>query len=96
MPTYITLVKLTDQGAKSVAEWPSRIQEALEIGEALGVRFQPYMTTGEYDFIGIAEAPDDETIAKLNLSIAARGVVRTVTTRAFGPEEISRIVEGVR
>jgi uncharacterized protein with GYD domain len=96
MPTYITLVKLTDQGAKNVKEWPSRIQEATAVGAELGVRFQVFMTTGEYDFVGIAEAPDDETIARVNLSIAARGDVRTVTTRAFGVEEISRIVEGVR
>jgi uncharacterized protein with GYD domain len=48
------------------------------------------------DFIAIAEAPDDETIGKVNLSIAARGDVRTMTMRAFKPEEIARIVESVR
>jgi len=96
MPTYITLVKLTDQGAKNVKEWPSRIQEAMAIGESLGVRFQPYMMMGEFDFIGIAEAPSDEAIARVNLSIASRGDVRTVTSRAFGMEEIAQIVDGVR
>lgn len=54
------------------------------------------MTMGPYDFIGIADAPDDETISKVNRSIAARGDVQTVTMRAFGAEEIQRIVEGVR
>lgn len=96
MATYITLVKLTDQGIKNVKQWGERIQEAVETGAALGVRFQTYMTMGPYDFIGIAEAPDDETIARVNLSIAARGDVQTLTMRAFGPEEIRRIVEGVR
>lgn len=96
MATYITLVTLTDQGVRNVREWGERIQEAVQIGAALGVKFQPFMTMGPYDFIGIAEAPDEETIAKVNLSIASRGDVRTVTMRAFGPEEIRRIVEGVR
>jgi uncharacterized protein with GYD domain len=60
------------------------------------VRFQAYMTMGPYDFVGIAEAPDDEAIAKANLSIASRGDVQTLTMRAFQGEEIQRIVEGVR
>jgi uncharacterized protein with GYD domain len=96
MATYITLVKLTDQGVKNVKQCGERIQEAVQMGAALGVTFQTYMTMGPYDFIGIAEAPDDETIAKVNLSIASRGDVQTLTMRAFGPEEIQRIVEGVR
>jgi uncharacterized protein with GYD domain len=96
MPTYITLAKLTEAGAKNVKEWPKRIQEAMAVSEGLGVRFQVYMTTGEYDFVGIAEAPNDEAIAKANLSIALRGDVRTITTRAFGVEEIARIVDAVR
>jgi uncharacterized protein with GYD domain len=96
MATYITLVKLTDQGVKNVRQWGERIEEAVQVGAALGVNFQTYLTMGPYDFIGIAEAPDDETIAKVNLSIASRGDVQTVTMRAFGPEEIRRIVEGLR
>jgi uncharacterized protein with GYD domain len=96
MATYITLVKLTDQGAKNVKQWPERIKEAMQVAGQLGVSFQTWMTMGPYDFIGIAEAADDETIGKVNLSIASRGDVQTLTMRAFGIEEIQRIVEGVR
>lgn len=96
MPTYITLAKLTDQGVKNAREWTQRIQEAMQVGAALGVKFDVFMTLGEYDFVGIAEAPDDETIAKVNLSIASRGDVRTLTMRAFGVEEIGRIVSDLR
>jgi uncharacterized protein with GYD domain len=95
MPTYITLVKLTDQGIKNVKQWGERVQEAEQVAAGFGVRFQTYMTMGPYDFIGIGEAPDDETIAKVNLSIASRGDVQTLTMRAFGVEEIRRIVEGL-
>ncbi len=96
MPTYITLVKLTDQGTKNVRQVPEKIQEALQVAAMLGCRFEAYMTMGPYDFVGIGEAPDDETIAKVNLSIAARGDVQTLTMRAFQGEEIRRIVEGVQ
>jgi uncharacterized protein with GYD domain len=51
MATYVTLVILTDQGVKNVREWGEKIQEAMQIGAALGVRFQPYLTMGLYDFI---------------------------------------------
>jgi uncharacterized protein with GYD domain len=73
MPTYITLVKLTNQGARNVKGWPARIQEAMQVAGELGVRFQTYMTLGPYDFIGIAEAADDETIAKVSDPTACAG-----------------------
>ena len=96
MATYITLVKLTDQGAKNARQVTERIREAMQVAGEFGVRFQAYLTMGPYDFVGIAEAPDDEAIAKANLSIASRGDVQTLTMRAFQGEEIQRIVEGVR
>jgi uncharacterized protein with GYD domain len=96
MATYITLVKLTDQGLRNAKEWPSRIQEAMQVAAEFGCKFDCYMTTGEYDFVGIGEAPDDAAIAKANLSIAARGDVRTVTMRAFGVEEMGRIISSLR
>jgi uncharacterized protein with GYD domain len=96
MATYITLVKLTDQGVKNVKQWPERIQEAMQVAAELGCRFDAYMTMGPYDFVGVGEAPDDETMAKVNLSIASRGDVQTLTMRAFQGDEIHRIVEGVR
>jgi uncharacterized protein with GYD domain len=96
MATYITLVKLTDQGAKNARQVTERIREAMQVAGEFGVRFQAYLTMGPYDFVGIAEAPDDEAIAKANLSIASRGDVQTLTMRAFQGEEIQRIVAGVR
>ena len=96
MATYITLVKLTDQGAKNAKAVTERIREAMQVAGEFGVRFQAYMTMGPYDFVGVAEAPDDEAMAKANLSIASRGDVQTLTMRAFQGEEIQRIVEGVR
>jgi uncharacterized protein with GYD domain len=47
---------------------------------------------GEYDFIIVAEAPDDETAAALVLRVAAAGNVRSKTMRAFDADQMSDII----
>jgi uncharacterized protein with GYD domain len=96
MPTYITLARLTTEGARNAKQLPEKLAEALRIAEELGVTFRAYMLMGPYDFIGIAQAPDDETIARVNLSICARGDVQTQTMRAFDELETERIFSGLR
>jgi uncharacterized protein with GYD domain len=50
------------------------------------------MTMGQYDLAIRVEAPDDETIARLALSLASQGNLRTTTLKAFPPEEFERII----
>jgi len=40
----------------------------------------------------VAEAPDDETVAKLALATGAQGTVRTETLRAFTEDEYRTII----
>jgi uncharacterized protein with GYD domain len=47
---------------------------------------------GRYDFVGIGEAPDAETITKAVLSWGSKGLLRTETLRGFTGEEISKLV----
>jgi uncharacterized protein with GYD domain len=47
---------------------------------------------GEYDFIIVLEAPDDETAATLVLRVAAVGNVRSKTMRAFDADQMSDII----
>ena len=49
-------------------------------------------TMGEYDFVTVVEAPDDETAAVLVLQVAAVGNVRTKTMRAFDADQMSDII----
>jgi uncharacterized protein with GYD domain len=51
-----------------------------------------YLVMGEYDAVAIAEAPNDEVVAKLALATAALGNVRTRTSRAFTEDEDRRII----
>ena len=48
--------------------------------EALGLKVHAqYALMGQYDFLNIIEAPDDETMAKAAIMLAARGTMRTTT-----------------
>ncbi len=96
MPTYISLVSLTEQGIKEVKNAPERLQAfdiaAREVGGKL-IGF--YLVMGQYDYIVITEAPDDQTAARLILGTIAQGSVRTQTMRAFPREEIENIAKGL-
>jgi|SRR5579875_377193 uncharacterized protein with GYD domain len=97
MPTYITLVNLTEQGAREAKNTPERLQmfdtAAREVGARL-VEF--YLVLGHYDYIVITEAPDDQTVARLILNTLAQGSVRTETMRAFPRVEFEQIARGLR
>ncbi|MET7671852.1 GYD domain-containing protein, partial [Micromonospora luteifusca] len=49
-------------------------------------------TVGPYDLVAVVEAPDDETATAALLQLGGAGNVRTTTLRAFGREEMDRIV----
>ena len=93
MPTYISLLRLTQQGIQNIKEAPSRIDAARKAFEAVGAKLKDvYAVTGQYDYVVISEAPDDETAARAGLALGARGNVRSETMRAFTVEEFRRII----
>ncbi len=47
------------------------------------------------DAIVIAEAPNDETVAKLALAVGSLGAVQTETLRAFTEDEYRKIIAGL-
>ena len=97
MPTYISLVNLTSQAAKDPKGITSRVADAHKLFESFGAKLKEvYLVTGQYDYVAIAEAPDDETAAAAVLSLVARGNVRTQTLRAFTPAEVERIVSRIK
>jgi GYD domain len=50
---------------------------------------QFYMVMGDFDFVGICEAPDDAVMARYVLQLGGLGFVRTKTLKAF-PETAYR------
>jgi uncharacterized protein with GYD domain len=88
MPTYVALLRWTQEGIENVKDSPSRYEKAKEALQALGGDFKAfYLTIGAYDMVAICEAPDDRSLAKFLLSVGATGSIRTETLRAFTEEE---------
>jgi uncharacterized protein with GYD domain len=51
-----------------------------------------YLVMGQYDALVISEAPDDETVTKLALSIGSQGNIRTETLRAYTEDEYRKTI----
>ncbi len=94
MPTYISLINLTDQGIRSIKDDPGRVKAAAQIAQREGVRIiSEWWAMGPYDAVMIAEAPDEETMNRFLLGAGRQGNIRTTTMRAFTQEEIGSIIQ---
>jgi uncharacterized protein with GYD domain len=84
MPLYIMMSTLTDEGRKTVKTNPHRIKEVNKEVEAMGVKIlAQYVVLGQYDFINILEAPNNEVIAKVAIELGSRGTLQTSTLAAL-------------
>ena len=93
MATYIVLVNWTQKGIENVKKSPDRLDAAKKAFQAAGAELKEfYLVMGKYDMVVVAEAPDDETVAKVALTIGSGGAIRTETLRAFTEEEYRNIV----
>ena len=96
MPTYLTLWKWTDQGAKNSAAAVERAKGFEADIERRGGKVIAFMwTLGQYDGFVLAEAPDDETVTSALLGVARVGNATTQTLRAFNKEDMKKIIEKV-
>jgi len=85
---YVILTKLTDEGARTIREYPERIKEVNAELENAGVSvIYQYAVLGEYDFVNIVEAESDIVVAKAMLDLTARGSIITVTMPAISVDE---------
>jgi uncharacterized protein with GYD domain len=93
MATYLASIKFTGQGIKAVRDTTKRSAAFRAAAKKMGVKVENiYWTLGEFDGLGIFDAPDDETITALMLQVAAEGNIHTSTTRAFSAAEMDQIL----
>ena len=93
MPIYITLLNSTDKGIKTIKDAPKRIEEGFKAVESMGGKLIGfYATLGEYDYISIGEAPNDEVYMTFILGLGAQGYVRTKSLKAFTKEEFGEMI----
>ncbi len=96
MQTYVFLYNLTDQGVKDIKNSPDNVKNAIQAWEDMGGKVHGvYCLQGPYDFVSIGEAPNDEVAATFALALGAKGTVRTLSMRAFTPEEFVGIINNL-
>ena len=84
MPTYILFSILTDEGRRTVKERPERIREVNREIESMGAKVMAqYVVLGQYDFVNIVEAPDNQTIARVAMELGSRGTVQITSMAAI-------------
>jgi uncharacterized protein with GYD domain len=94
METYIILTRLTDHGAKTLKDEPERIKEVNSELDAMNIKVrEQYAVLGEYDFITIVEAPDNQSVTRAAIRMGARGTVRVQTMPAI---PIDKFIAGLK
>src|SRR5262245_65745559 len=96
MATFITTIKLTQQGVKDIDHSTKRAAIFKTEAKKLGAKVKEiYWTLGDHDGLLILEAPDDETATAAILHLGAMGNVHTTTCRAFNTAEMDKILAKV-
>ena len=95
MPSYICLMRWTQQGMTKVKDSGNRLDAARQSFKNLGVEIKDvYLTMGRYDHVAIVEGPDD-AVARALLSLGSLGNVQTETLRAWNEDEYRKITGSV-
>jgi uncharacterized protein with GYD domain len=97
VPTYVALLKWTDEGRKAITNSLNRVERARNVYKQFGAEMKAfYYVFGRYDMVSIVEAPSDEAMAKAVLTAERWGVSRFETLKAFTEAEAAEIFNGVQ
>jgi uncharacterized protein with GYD domain len=78
------LTNLTAEGVRTLKNNPGRINEVNREVEQMGVKvISQYATLGQYDFVTVVEAPDEQTMAKVSVELGSRGTMTSQTLAAI-------------
>ena len=89
MSVYLLLTTLTDAGRKALQEDPEILKEINKETELMGVKvLTQYALLGQYDFVNIVEAPNNEVVAKLAIRLSAKGTTQTLTLAAISVDDL--------
>lgn len=96
MPTYVSLLKMTPDGAKDIKGLSGRFNDFRKnVEKAKGRLIGAYALMGNYDYLAIVDVPDDTAAVSLALKVAQRGTSTTQTMRAIPMEEFVKLVESL-
>jgi uncharacterized protein with GYD domain len=77
MATFIMISRLTPDGVQTIKNNPQRIKEVNHEIEQLGAEVKAqWATLGQFDFVNVVEAPDEQTMARISLELGSRGTAK--------------------
>ncbi len=89
MSVYLLLTTLTDAGRKALQEDPEILKDFNKETEYMGVKIlDQYALLGQYDFVNIVEAPNNEVVAKLAIRLSAKGTTQTLSLAAISIDDL--------
>ena len=84
MPNYIQLLTLTPEGRARVLKDPTVVLHEQNDIKVSGVQvLGQYAVLGEFDFVNIVEAPDNDAVARFSIELGVRAGVHIVTLPAI-------------
>jgi uncharacterized protein with GYD domain len=93
MASYVSLLKLTEQGVKKIKDTCKRAADFKASAKKLGIEVkEQYWCVGAYDGLIVFDAPDDETATAGMLTLSSLDNVATQTLRLFTTAEMGKIV----
>lgn len=95
MPTFVLLNKLTPAGFETLHKNPDRLDSVQTEIEKMGCKvIAQYALLGEYDFLTIIEAPDNETVAHMSVDLSSRGTSKRITIPPIPAEDFKASLKG--
>lgn len=88
MPKFVMLSTLGPDGHARLRDNPERLKEVNADVESMGVKvLDQYALLGNYDFLNILDAPDEKTMAKVVITLQARGTLKATILTAVDIDE---------
>ena len=96
MPSYICLMRWTQQGIAKVKNSSARLDAGRKAFKKLGVEIKDvHLTMGRYDLVMTLDGPNDETVARALLWLGSQGNIQTETLKSWNEDDYRKITSAV-
>jgi uncharacterized protein with GYD domain len=92
MPKYVSLIRFTEKGTRSLQQSTSRARAFNKATAKFGVKVEAqYWTVGAVDGVMLLDGPDEKAVLHCLTLLTSAGFVRTETMRALTDAEFEAI-----